>query len=285
MPITAIELVKKLMAKAGVTHEGELTGDIPDDIATSLDNNLLTIAAATNNHPDVKKVYFAQAYDGLDSEMKNIITEFGLPDDVKAEIEKVGGSTKRATALIRKIKEISDKAKPEDKTKADALTAQVVELNNKLAAEIQKQTQLKTEYDSQLQQIKVQTKLNGLLSGHKTVFDDLDPTAKQAAIDAIITKNLTDSDSHFILDDKGNLSLMKKDGTNVFGENHTLVTPQSFIDKSLSKILKVTGKPGDNPPAPPLPGGQRNDTNTSLKAALAESLQDYEAAPKNAIAV
>lgn len=281
MPVTAIDLVKKLMAKAGVTHDGELTADIPDDIADKLDNSLLTIAAATNNHPDVKKVYFAQAYDGLDAERKGIQTELALPEDVVREIESAGGSTKKMVALVKKIKELGDKAAPVDTKKhADA----IAELNGKLAEEIRKQTELKTSFDNQLQKIKVQTKLGTLLSGHKTVFDDLDPTAKQAAIDAIITKNLTDSDAYFTFDEKGNLSLMKKDGTNVFGDNHTLVTPQSFIDKSLSKILKVTGKPGDTPPAPPLPGERRNEGNPNLKAAIAEAQQDWDTASK-AVAV
>jgi hypothetical protein len=67
MPVKATDLLKKLMTKAGITYDGDLTVEIPDDIATSLDNQLLTIAAATNNHPDVKKVYFAQAYNGLDA--------------------------------------------------------------------------------------------------------------------------------------------------------------------------------------------------------------------------
>lgn len=286
MPVTAIDLVKKLMAKAGVTHDGELTADIPDEVATALDNQLLTIAAATNNHPAVKKVYFAQAYNGLDAELNDLITEFGLPDDVKAEIEKAGGSTKRAVALARKIKELGDKTKPEDKDAAKKHAEAITELNNKLAAEIKKQTDLKTQYDKDITDIKIRTKLSSLLGGYKTVYDELPAEAKEAAINALLTKALQDSDADFTFDDKGSLSLVKKDGTNLFGENHTLVTPQSFIDKSLSKILKVTdpGK-GNNPPAPALPGAQQNQPNTGLKSAIEESLQSYEAASKVQIAV
>ena len=274
------------MVKAGVAYDGDLAA-IPDDIASSVDNSLLTIAAATNNHPDVKKVYFAQAYNGLDAEINGLITEFALSDEIKAEIERAGGSTKKAVALARKIKEVSEKGSPDDKATAKKLSDQIVELNNKLATEIQKQTSLKTEYDNQLQQIKIKTKLGTIIGGYKTMFDELDPQAKEAAIDALLTKALQDSDAEFKFDEKGSLSLIKKDGTNLFGDNHTLVTPQSFIDKSLSKILKVTdpGK-GNNPPAPPLPGNGQNAKNTALDAAIAESLQSYTAGTKaNGVAV
>lgn len=284
MPIAANDLLKKLMAKAGVVFDGDLAA-IPDDIATNVDNALLTIAAATNNHPDVKKVYFAQAYNGLDAEINGLITEFALSDEVKQEIERAGGSTKKAVALARKIKEVSEKGHPDDKAASKKLSDQIVDLNNKLAAEIQKQTNLKTEFDGQLQQIKIKTKLGSMINGYKTMFDELDPQAKEAAIDALLNKALQDSDAEFKFDEKGNLSLIKKDGTNLFGDNHTLVTPQSFIDKSLSKILKVTDPArGNTPPASPLLGGQHTK-NTALDAALAESLQNYTAGTKNGVAV
>lgn len=279
MPTTANDLVKKLMAKAGVAYDGDLA-TIPDDIATSVDNQLLTIAAATNNHPDVKKVYFAQAYNGLDAERDALISEFGFSDDVKAEILKAGGSTKQIVALARKVKELSDKNTPADKDAAKKLAEQITDLNQKLAAEIQKQTNLKTEYDNQLQQIKIKTKLGTIIGGYKTMFDELDPQAKEAAIDALLTKALQDSDAEFKFDEKGSLSLIKKDGTNLFGDNHTLITPTSFIDKSLSKILKVTDSTKSNTTtqATTVQGDKQNQANPNLKAAVDEALQSYKAA-------
>lgn len=287
--MTAADLLKKLMTKAGISYDGDLAADIPDEIATNLDNQLLTIAAATNNHPAVKKVYFAQALNGLDAELNDARTEFGISDEVWQEIERAGGSGKRAVALAREIKKLSDKAKPADEGKATEMAKQITELNNKLAAEIAKQTTLKTEYDNQLKQIQIKTKLGGMLNSYKTVYDELPSEAKEAAISALLNKALQDSDADFTFDDKGNLSLVKKDGTNLFGENHTLVTPQSFIDKNLSKILKVTpaanGSTIINTPAATVPGGQQNQPNMALKAALQESAQTYEAATKQAITV
>lgn len=285
MPVSAIDLVKKLMAKAGVKYEGELTADIPDEVATALDNQLLTIAAATNNHPDVKKVYFAQAYNGLDAEINNLYTEFGLSDDVKAEIERAGGSTKKAAAIARKLHELASKADPKDKTEAAKHLATINELNTKLAAEIKKQTDLEANYNKQLQGIKIKTKLQGMIAPIKTVYDEI-PEAKEPAIQALIDKALQDSDAEFVFDEKENLILRKKDGTNLFGENHTQITPQTFIDKTLSKILKVTNAAANNSinnnPAQPVNGAQ-NPKNAALDAAIAESLAAYNASNKVAV--
>lgn len=280
------EFVKKMLTKAGVTHEGEITDEIPDEVATAADNALLTIAAATNNHPDVKKVYFAQAYNGLDAEIKGLITEYGIPEDVRAEIEAAGGSTKKAVALVRKIKELNDKAAPADKDAAKKLNEQITELNGKLAAEIKKQTDLKTDFDNQLKGIKIQTKLSGMLGAYKTVYDDLPPAAKEAAINALINQGLLDSDASFTFDEKGALALQKKDGANLFGDNHTQVTPQAFIDKTLSKILKVTpANSGNNSPAPALSGNGQDKTNPALTAKLQESLASYQESVKNGVGV
>lgn len=289
MPVSAIELVKKLMAKAGVTHDGDLTTDIPDEVATALDNSLLTVDAALNNHPTIKKKYFAEAYNGIDSEFNSAVTEFGLADDVVAEIKASGGSVKRIVALARKVKELSAKTEPADKGKAAELQAEINKLHNQLADEIKKQGDIKAEFDKQIKDVKIKQKLDSMVGAYKTMYDELPAEAKEAAITALINKSLQDSDADFTFDEKGNLSLVKKDGTNLFGENHTLITPQSFIDKSLSKILKVTtsGAAGGNianPQAQPLQGGQ-NSKNAALDAAIADSLQNYTAATKQAVAV
>lgn len=283
------EFVKKILAKAGVTHTADIGDELPDDIATQADNALLTIAAATNNHPDVKKVYFAQAYNGLDAEIKGLITEFGLSDEVKAEIEAAGGSTKKAVTLARKIKELSEKSQPADKDASKKLNDQITELNKKLAQEIEKQTALKTDYENQLKGIKIQTKLSGMLGAYKTVYDDLPPVAKEAAINALVTQALSESDANFTFDEKGNLVLQKKDGSNLFGDNHTQVTPQAFLDKTVSKILKVStpANPGNTTPSGPVlnSSGQQQQGNPVLSQKLKESLESYEASTKNGVAV
>ena len=291
MPVSATDLLKKLMAKAGVTYDGDFTTDIPDDVATSLDNQLLTIAAATNNHPLVRNFYTAQVYNGVDAELNRIMAEMNLPEDVKQEILQAGisqdrpngSTTKRIAALTKKIKDLNNTAAPVDKEAVKKFNDTIAELNGKLSAEIKKQEDLKTGFEKQVKQIEVKTKLGGILSGYKTIYDDI-PEAKEPAIQALLNKALQDSDADFAFDDKGNLSLLKKDGSNLFGDNHTLITPQSFIDKTLSKILKVTGATPPNTPAQPVPGSQPTQ-NTVLDAALDEALASYATGSKQAVVI
>lgn len=280
MPVSASDLVKKLLSKAGVTYDGDLSAEIPDEIVTSLDNKLLTIEAATNNHPQVKKVYFAQAYNGLDAEIENGVNEFELDDTAKAELKAEQSSTKRAILLARKIKELESKKVGADAGKTNTLQAQITDLHAKLADEVKKQGELKNTYEKQIKGIHIQSKLDNLLGGYKTIYDELPSDAKQAAVNALLSKALQDSDAEFTFDEKGSLSLIKKDGTNLFGDNHTQLTPQSFIDKSLSKILKVSDAAGNGNIQPiTVPAGQKN-TNPALAQALAASRQTYEQAMK-----
>lgn len=282
MPVSALDLVKKLMSKAGVTFDGDLTAEIPDEVATSLDNSLLTLDAAMNNHPKVKHKYFAEAFNGLDAELDSIMDENGFDDTLKGEIKSEKSSTKRAATLARKIKELESKKVGADAGKTNTLQTQINELHTKLAEEQKKQNDLKTTYEKQIKSIHIQSKLDNILGTYKTVFDDMPTDAKQAAVNSLISKALQDSDAEFTFDEKGSLSVIKKDGTNLFGDNHTQLTPQSFIDKSLSKILKVSEPhPAGNGNIQPIkvPAGQ-NTANPALAQALAQSRQAYEQANK-----
>lgn len=279
------DILAGLLKKAGITFEGEVNGELPDDIATQLDNSLLTVEAAKSNHPEVVRKYKAEFYNGLDAEMESLFNEFAIDEATRSELKSEKSSTKRMVLLTRKIKELSAKKEDApDAGKAAKLQQEINDLHAKLKAEQDNVGKIKGEYDNKLKQIQIQTKLSGILSKYKTMFDDLEPDAKDAAINALLTKSLQDSEAEFTFDEKGSLSLIRKDGTNLFGDNHTPLTPQSFIDKSLSKILKVTdtSKPGGsntNSGAPSVP----NTTNPTLNNAIAESLKTYETASKSAI--
>jgi hypothetical protein len=285
MPVKTSELVKNLLKKAGITHDGEIGEELPDEVATQLDNSLLTLQAATNNHPQVKKVYFAQAYNGLDAELESLSNEYGLDDETKAALKAETSSTKRAVNLVKKIKELSTKKdESPDAGKAAKLQNEINDLHKQLKTEQDNITNIKKEYEGKLKSLDVKYRLDSLLSGYKTVYDELPTEAKQAAVNSLLSKALQDSDAEFTFDEKGNLSLVKKDGTNLFGDNHTQLTPQSFIDKTLSKILKVTEtSPASNGniQTNTVQSGQ-NAGNPALKAVLSESLKNYQEASKSA---
>lgn len=253
MPKTAAEFLKDLAIKAGVKIDDdtfkpllaapELANiNIPDELITGIDNGLLSLDAAKNNHPLMKPHYFSMAYDGLDKEINRFMDDNKLPDEVKADILAEKSSTKRAVLLAAKIKSLEEQKANSGKGEKDTLQQQINDLNAQLRSEKDKEAGIRAEYEGKLKDVKMGYTLGSLLSGYKTIFDEHDGEVKDIALKTIINKSLNADAAEFTVDDSGQLVLRKKDGTNFFGEDNRLLTPKSYLDKIMSrdKILKVS---------------------------------------------
>lgn len=244
--------LKNLVVKAGGNPEDEAVRaalgtigtelEMPDDLVTTIDNGLLSIATAKNNHPEIKNHYFGLAYNGLDSELDRLLTDENVPDDVAAEIKAEKSSTKRAVLLARKIKELEGKKATAGKGEKEQLAQQIVELNNQLRTEKDSINGIKQDYEKKLKEKDKSYALRALLGGYKTIHDDLDPETKAIILDAIIKKNLATKKAELTVDDNGQLALVGEGGTNIFSDDNRLLTPKSFLDKVMAdeKILKVS---------------------------------------------
>jgi hypothetical protein len=253
MPKTAADFLKELAIKAGVKIDDETIKpllaapelaniNIPDELITGIDNGLLSIDAAMNNHPVIKGRYFSQAYDGLDKEIARFIEDHKLPDDIKAEILAEKSSTKKAVLLAAKIKALEEQKANSGKGEKDTLQQQINDLNAQLRAEKDKEAGIRAEYEGKLKDKDMSYALRNILGGYKTIYDELDGEVKDITLKAIINKSLNADAAEFTVDDSGQLALRKKDGSNFFGEDNRLLTPKSYLDKIMSrdKILKVT---------------------------------------------
>lgn len=252
MPKTAADFLKELAIKAGVKIDDEkikpllaapeLAGiQIPDELATGIDNGLLSISAAKNNHPEIRGHYVAAAYDGLDKELNRFIEDHKLPDEIKSEILAEKSSTKRAVLLAAKIKELEEKKATSGKGEKETLQTQINDLNAQLRSEKDKEAGIRAEYEKKLKDKDMSYALRNILGGYKTIYDSLDGEVKDITLKAIINKSLNADAAEFTVDDSGQLVLRKKDGTNFFGEDNRLLTPKSYLDKIMSrdKILIV----------------------------------------------
>lgn len=253
MPKTAADFLKELAIKAGVKIDDEAIKpllaapelaniNIPDALITGIDNGLLSLDAAKNNHSAIKGHYFSQAYDGLDKELTRFIDENKLPDEIKNEILAEKSSTKRAVLLAAKIKELEEKKATSGKGEKDSLQQQINDLNNQLRVEKDKEAGIRAEYEGKLKDVKMGYTLGSLLGSYKTIYDELDGEVKDITLKAIINKSLNADAAELTVDDSGQLILRKKDGSNFFGEDNRLLTPKSYLDKIMSrdKILKVS---------------------------------------------
>jgi len=272
---TIAQFIGRLANKAGIASDdanlinvlssAELSKiNVPAELISGIDNNLLSLSQAKDNHPALKSLYHAQALNAFDTRMATILEESGLSPEKIAELKGERNTYTRFEQAIASIKEshaaaLKSKPSAEDKT---ALQKQVDDLLNQIKS-------IKSDHTSEVERIntdrqkdKIGYEIKSMLSGVKTVFDDLPGTAKQAALDALIQKALSEKEASFTFDETGALTLRGKDDTTVVGANSTKYTPQSFFDEVLAqnKVLKVT-----DPVAPQTP--QNGNQTTVVRGA------------------
>lgn len=268
MPKSAKEFLTVLLQKAGVKIDEEkiaaalgsaelATVQIPDDLITPIDNGLLSIQAAKNNHPEIKGHYTAQALDSLDKELERAMEDYKLPDEIKTELKGEKSSYKRATLLAAKIKSLEEQKASSGKGEKDVLQQEINKLNAELRDIKSKEQGIHDDYKKQMLEIKMGHSLGQLLGSYKTKFDELPANVKDSTLKAIINNSLAADAAEFTVDDAGQLTLRKKGGDNFFGDDHNIMTPKTYLDKILArdKILITTDQSQNNG------GGANNSHN------------------------
>lgn len=259
MPKTVKEFLTILLNKAGVKTDDEaITAalatpelsslQIPDALITPIDNGLLSISAAKNNHPEIGGHYKSQAYDGLDKELDRFIEDHKLPDEVKTLLKAEKSSTKRAVLLAAQIKDLEEKKASSGKGEKDTLQQEINRLNNELRTVKDNEANIKNEHQKEIKMVRMNHSLGTLLGGYKTKFDELPANVKESTLKAIINGSLTADSAELSVDDAGQLILRKKDGTNFFGEDNRLLEPKTYLDKIFArdKILIVNDQNQQN---------------------------------------
>jgi DNA-binding FrmR family transcriptional regulator len=252
------QLIQHLASKAGVQADdknlinilsnADLTKiTVHSDLVKSIDENLLSLDAAMDNHPTIGSKYKAEALGGFDKAIKRILDDSGLPDDVKTEISAIRSTFQRFETLSTKLKEHFENqlaaAKKEGSKDGDkaALLKQIDDLNAQMRAEKQNWANEKAQLEAQRSADRLDFKMRTLLSGYKTTMDDMDADIRHTTLMTAINKKLQEHDAELKWDEKGELVPFKKDGSKLYGANNMPITLQSLIDTSLAqqKLLKT----------------------------------------------
>lgn len=245
------EVINNLAQKAGVPEDSpelksllaspELaTIKVPDELNAAIDKGLLNIEAAKNNHPDIKKKYTADIYDGIDKMLLKLIESDTFDQADLDEIKAEKSTTKKAELIVTKLKAAKATAKGADKDEINKQLTAAHEAARLAKLEVDK---VKADYEGKIKEINRKAALKAVLANYKTIYDDLPGNVKITSMEALINNALQDKNAELRVDDNGNLQLVGKDGSNVFGSDHRQLTPQSFLDQSFAPILKVSGKP------------------------------------------
>lgn len=275
--MTIGELFNNMAIKAGIAVDNaelktllaspELaTINVPDPLVTSIENGLLSLEAAKNNHPDIKKKYFADAYDGIDKQLMALVATdtFDAADVEEIKLEK--STSKKQELIISKLKAAAKTAKGADK---DEINKQLNQAHEAARLAKEEVTTVRNEYEGKIKNIQLEASLSAMFGNYKTIFDDQPAAIKKATMQAIINQALQDKNAEFKIDEHGNMQLLAKDGSNVFGENHVQLTTTSLLDKAFAPILKVSG--------PPKPAVKPNGQQPPVKTATSDAERHVEA--------
>ncbi len=268
-----VELFTDLAKKAGIT---DLTDpkyadflssnlEIDDDTAKKIQSELFNFEAAKAN-PKVKGHFFAQAMNGVDTEVDRWLTDEDFNDEDKTLIKSQESSTKKmVTAYQKKIEKMSTrlkdieagKGKKETPGEADKLREDINKLNAEkgtLIADHNKQIQaLKEQHTEALNE----RDLDMILGSYNYVFPkEMKLPAKIAAVKAVLNPELKTKGLK-LQAVEGSLVLVKSDGTKYFNDQNQETTLSQFIDKVLAdnNLLAVSdpnsgNSGGSNPPPP-----------------------------------
>jgi hypothetical protein len=237
--------------------------DLPDEIANKIQSSLLTIDAA-KNHPQIKSHFFAQAYDGLDKELTGLMGD--LPEEVKAEILAEKSSTKRASLLVGKVKELEGKKGGASTTDKAQIQKQIDDLNAAIVAEKQAAQQaaeaIRTEYESKITDLH----LNNILTGYKYATPiSLDANIKIAK--TLLSESLAQKGLQVV--NENGLTIKTKDNMDYY-ENNQKVDVSKFADAVLAQHkLLAANEPEQAPRHTP-------QNTTGLNAWAAEAARSAE---------
>lgn len=217
--------------------------DIPDDIQKGIDNSLISLTDAKNNHPEIKNYYQKQSLDGVDKVLNDALAEYEFDEDSKNEINGIRSTYQRVPAFIKKVAELQAKKAGTGNSKDKAvIQKEIDDLHKAIAEEKRQRGEDKKVFENQMTSYKIKARIDSALSAFKTIHDELDPDVKSTVINTLLQKELQDNQAKFAFDDQGNFTLIKNDGANYYGENHQQITPVKFIEQTLAKTkqLKVS---------------------------------------------
>lgn len=249
------QLIQHLATKAGIKTDdpnlvnilsnAELTKvTVHSDLVNAIDENLLHIDAALDQHPKVRAKYTAEVLNPFDNKMLAILEDLGVEDIKKDEFKGLKSTYKRFESVIGMIKDLKDaKAATTNNTDKQALQTKIDTLQNELRDAKAATITAKTEYEQKLNEDKLSYRLLNKFAGLKnTTLDQMPDDVRNSLFRELINKELLAKNAELRFDEKGDVQPFLKDGSKLYGANHTLTTLDSLIDSILAqnKLLKVS---------------------------------------------
>lgn len=301
MAVKLGKFFEKTFKKAGLDPAQEvlkplldLEEEMPDEIAATLEKNLLNIEEA-KKHSDVNKALRQSILGAADTKMDDLIKEMKLQpgDDYVQEkntYEKIGmlsklifdAGQKKATAdNTAGVHETLKKEKEAFAQKEQEYAKQVQDFQAKLKqAQDQYEAQEKN-YNETLSRNSINYDLyKKLLGKNYALPEKMDTDLKVETALVAINKDLSKRGLSIKRGEDQSLSLFDKDGAPGYDKDHNLLQLDNFLDGVLAQnnLLKVTDGGGSqnhnhNPGATIIPGSEKG--NSAIVAEIDQQIVEF----------
>jgi len=222
--------------------------DIPDEIATKIQEGHLTVESAKANPSIIN--HFREAHlSRIDKDLYSNLKDLGMEEMEIAELKGVKSTYDKLPVALKKLAELKSKAAAataagatgkaaELQTTIDALNKKITDINTQFAAE---KASLSQSFDGE----RKEWVLNNMLAGYEYAGEQ--PKEVQTQLAKILLQNKLKESNYQTKYDNGNLELITNEGTPVF-QNNTKLTLKALTDKLVAdnKLIKVSGA---TPPA------------------------------------
>lgn len=282
-----------LASQAGVelsdeqkTAISEIATELPEGIATQIQDGLLTVDSAVAN-TKVRDRIKAEVFDAVDGKLKNLAMEHGFDagfiqtiGENKETFKNIGTISTQILANQKKALEKAKEGAPEGDQKE--LQDEIIKLNAKIASN-NDNTISKTDHDDTVEGYEgllkenakalLQLKANSLFANQNWAMD-ISPEANLATANGLFNTELT-AKGIVLVEDNGILKLQTNEGTPYFGADNKEVTPRDFVKNLLSghKLLKVTDTKTTQAQAQIITG---NGTDASVASASAKAQESID---------
>lgn len=267
--------------KAILTNPELSKVQVPDELVTAIETNLMSEASATAK---VGAKLKAEALNGANVHIKRL-AEQDFKDDATflAELEAEKNPGKQAEMLAKKVREVeAARAKAPEADKAELLK-QINELKAAKAqietAKAQELDSIRSQHDSELTNMIIRQQLAQVKrpSAYKDLSDDLWVAMVETAL-----KNEMSASKVKVVRKDGSLTLVQEDGSDYFDKN-VKVDFKGFVDATTSKHKLVAtaddpGNGGDPNPKVIVGGGGQGKGNPALIASIDAQLAELNAA-------
>lgn len=256
------DLIKEMAVKAGLDATNQdvvsiinasQTIQVPDAVASPLQQNLMNFDAARNNSK-LRNIISSEVYDGIDAHIIPLMETYGFADSVKANIksEKVAGKISKMLSELQKLEQEKVGA-----TKGETAKLQVTinELNEKMSKMV-------TDHQNEIKSVRTQAEIDALnndIFSHLATYTyslpkAMEPEVKIRTAFNLLQAEMTKNGIKAVKKD-GRIVLLKTDGTDYYDAKQTKVEFNDFTKKVLdtNQMLSVT-------PVPPVRGGGKTET-------------------------